>query len=241
MQCSMSQRNAYALRRPAMRIIVLSVLLALSTAAFAEQRYYLSDTNLAEELLPPPPLPGSPEQAADLNEVTAVSRARTETETALAQSEGIFFIFSFTPAIGAFFQSNNVPETVAFFRRVQQETDRIAGVGKSLWKRPRPYEVDTNLFSGITDTPRTSYPSAHSTRGTVYALLLAELFPDRREAILALGRQIGWHRVQLGMHYPSDIYAGRVLGQAIVRQLKTKKAFRRDFERVKKELEHVNH
>jgi acid phosphatase (class A) len=70
----------------------------------------------------------------------------------------------------------------------------------------------------------------------VYSLLLAEMFPEHGDAILAIGRQIGWHRVQLAMHYPTDIYAGRVLGQALVRHLKANHEFRRDFKRAKDEV-----
>lgn len=217
-------------------ILTAFMVAGLALTSRGQARHYLSDLSLAEELLPPPPLPGSPEQAADLAEVTAISRARTDSDTALAQSERVFFIFSFTPAIGSFFQSNNLPQTVALFRRVQAETDRITSVAKTNWNRPRPYEVDTNLFSGVPDAPHTSYPSSHATRGMVYSLLLAEIFPEQREAILGIGRQLGWHRVQLAMHYPTDVYAGRVLGQAIVRELKESPEFRRDFRRVKREV-----
>ena len=82
-----------------------------------------------------------------------------------------------------------------------------------------------------------SYPSGHSTRGTLFALLLAELFPDRREAILAKGRDSGWLRVQGGVHYPTDIYAGRVLGQALARKFLSSPAFQRDFAAAQAELQ----
>ena len=55
----------------------------------------------------------------------------------------------------------------------------------------------------------------------VLAFVLADLFPAQRDAILAQARQIGWHRVQIARHYPTDIYAGRVLAQAIVCEMKS--------------------
>jgi acid phosphatase (class A) len=70
----------------------------------------------------------------------------------------------------------------------------------------------------------------------VFGLLLAELFPDRKDAILEEGRNIGWHRVEIGRHYPTDIYAGRTLAQAIVRELKANPAFQTDLAKVKDEL-----
>lgn len=81
-----------------------------------------------------------------------------------------------------------------------------------------------------------SYPSGHSTRGTVFAFVLAELFPAQREAILARGREAGWLRVQGGVHYPSDILAGRVLGLAIGHALMRSPAFQADLAAARAEL-----
>ncbi len=81
-----------------------------------------------------------------------------------------------------------------------------------------------------------SYPSGHSTRGTLYALVLSEIFPEKKEAILAESRTIGWHRIELAMHFPTDVFAGRVLAQAIVRELKADPAFRHDLAEVKAEI-----
>ena len=70
----------------------------------------------------------------------------------------------------------------------------------------------------------------------VLALVLADLLPEKHDAILAHARQIGWHRVQIARHYPTDIYAGRTLALAIVKQFKKSDAFQTDFEAVKAEL-----
>jgi acid phosphatase (class A) len=124
------------------------------------------------------------------------------------------------------FSNASLPQNEAFFQRVLKETDAVVDAGKGFWMRPGPYLVDTNLLDGETEKFSGSYPSGHSTRGTAFALLLWELLAGGRDSILAKGREIGWHRVMLGKHYPSDIYAGRVLGQSIVRQMKANRAFR---------------
>ena len=67
-------------------------------------------------------------------------------------------------------------------------------------------------------------------------LELADLFPDRHDAILAEARAIGWHRVEIARHYPTDIYAGRAFAQAIVRQLKKSDEFQKDFTEAKVEI-----
>jgi len=186
-------------------------------------------------LLAPPPLPNSPEQAADLAEVQSVCRAASSNEIAAALAEKKFTLFSFAPAIGDFFRPGKFPRTEEFFRLVQKDAETVTGNAKEYWKRPRPYSMDPTLAAGKLEKSF-SYPSGHSTESMVLALVLADLFPGRHEAIIAQARHIGWHRVEIGRHYPTDIYAGRVLAQAIVREMKQNAEFQKDFAAVKAEM-----
>jgi acid phosphatase (class A) len=204
--------------------------LALAVAPLLAQAsdIYLPDGKpAATALLAPPPLPGSPEQAADLAEVQAVYHSTGSNEIAAAYSERKFSIFTFTPVIGEFFQSNNLPKTAAFFERVQKQAEIVTDQAKDFYRRPRPYTVDTNLANGKLEKSF-SYPSGHSTESMVLALVLADLFPAQHDAIIAKARSIGWHRVEIARHYMTDIYAGRVLAQAIVREMKASPDFQRD-------------
>jgi acid phosphatase (class A) len=189
----------------------------------------------ATALLTPPPLPGSPEQAADMAEVVAVYHASTSNDMVMAYSEKKFSIFNFTPVIGVFFQSNSLPKTTAFFERVQKQAETVTDQAKDFYKRPRPYTTDPSLANGKLEKSF-SYPSGHSTESMVLALVLADLFPDKHDAIIAKARSIGWHRVEIARHYMTDIYAGRVLAQAVVREMKTSSDFQKDFVEVKAEI-----
>lgn len=186
-------------------------------------------------LLAPPPLPGSAEQAADLDEVRAVYHAATSNDIATAYAETKFTIFNFAPAVGDFFLPGQLPKTEAFFNRVQTDAEAVTDNAKDFYKRPRPYVADPGLANGKLEKSF-SYPSGHSTRSMVLALVLANLFPDKRDAIIAEARAIGWHRVEIARHYSTDIYAGRVLAEAIVHQMKKSDAFKQDFAEVKAEL-----
>lgn len=186
-------------------------------------------------LLAPPPLPGSPEQAADMAEVRAVCQAAPSNDVAVAFTERKFDIFNFTPAIGPFFVPGRFPKTEAFFQRVQKDAEIVTDQSKDFYKRPRPYVLDPSLASGKLEKSF-SYPSGHSTESMVLALVLAEVFPDKHDAIIAEARNIGWHRVEIARHYPTDIYAGRVLAQAIVRQMNKNDEFRRDLAAVRAEV-----
>ena len=216
---------------------ILFLLLGLATAPLPAQPlpYLAAGRPDAAALLAPPPLPGSAEQAADLAEVVAVHGASASNETALAFSEKKFSIFNFTPAIGGFFQAGKFPKTEALFDCVQKEAAATVDTAKQYWKRPRPYTVMPSLAAGKLETSF-GYPSGHSTESMVMALLLADLFPDQHDDILGIGRGIGWHRVCIARHYPTDIYAGRVFAQAIVSEMRSNPDFQRDFAEVKSEI-----
>jgi acid phosphatase (class A) len=69
-----------------------------------------------------------------------------------------------------------------------------------------------------------------------WALVLAELKPAKADPILALGRDSGDSRVICGVHFPSDVEAGRTLGAAMVARLHADPAFERDLKKAKKEM-----
>jgi acid phosphatase (class A) len=189
----------------------------------------------AATLLPPPPLMDSPEQAADMDEVRAVYHAASDADKQAAYAEKKFTVFNFTGAVGSFFVETNLPKTAAFFAKVQADAETVTDLGKDYFHRPRPYVTDTNLANGKLEKSF-SYPSGHSTESMVLALVLADLIPDKHDAIIAHARLMGWHRVQIARHYPTDIYAGRVLAQAIVKQMKKDDDYQKDFAMVKSEI-----
>jgi acid phosphatase (class A) len=164
-----------------------------------------------------------------------VSHAASSNDVAIAFSEKEFSIFNFTPAIGDYFRPGKFPKTEAFMKNVQTDAAAVADHAKDIWKRPRPFMIDHSLATGKLEKTF-SYPSGHSTESMVLALVLADLFPEKRDAIIAEARSIGWHRVEIARHYPTDIYAGRVLAQAIVEQLKKSPDYQHDFAAAQAEI-----
>jgi acid phosphatase (class A) len=139
-------------------------------------------------------------------------------------------VFNFTPAIGAFFQSNKFAQDRGFLRTRPDRCRDHHRQRQGFYKRPRPYVTDPSLANGKLEKSF-SYPSGHSTESMVLALVLADLLPDKHDAIIAEARSIGWHRVEIARHYPTDIYAGRVLAQAIVKQMVEKRRVPEGFRR----------
>jgi acid phosphatase (class A) len=235
---NMKPANPRTIRKlPAILVVVALAIFAIPLHA-DDSSYLPPGQPDSIAILPPPPLPGSTEQAADLATVVSVHNACTPKEMAVAISEEKINVFTFAPAIGTFFQAHALPRTEAFFRRVTKTADPVQEAAKVFYKRTRPYVVDPRLAVAHPENSF-SYPSAHSTYATVCALILADLFPDKRAEILEIGRKIGWHRVQLGKHYPTDVYAGRVVALAVVSALKSNPGFQKDFAAVKEECNTV--
>jgi acid phosphatase (class A) len=231
--------NSLALPRLWLRAIaVIAIAAGTFSVALAKDAtlHYLKDGKPdAATLLSPPPLPDSAEALADLNEVREVYHAASTADQAAAYAEKSFTVFNYADAVGQFFTPTNLPKTAAFFAKVQSDAAKVTDTGKDFFARPRPFTTDPSLANGKLEKSF-SYPSGHSTESMVLALVLADLLPEKHDAILAHARQIGWHRVQIARHYPTDIYAGRTLALAIVKQFKKSDAFQTDFDAAKAEL-----
>lgn len=219
-------------------IAASALLLLPGTGLRAEgTNYYLPANRLDPvALLVPPPLPDSGEQAGDLAEVRFVhANHSTNDETAAwVEARGISPA-NFKAVLGDAFDPAKLPKTGAFFHRLAADCESQVNPVKQYWNRKRPYVLDSSLAQGK-PVAGGSYPSGHSTLGMTYALVLAEIFPNKRDELLAVGRSIGWHRVMIAKHYPTDVFAGRALAQAIVREMNTCPDFQHDLAEVKAEI-----
>jgi acid phosphatase (class A) len=62
------------------------------------------------------------------------------------------------------------------------------------------------------DLAHSSYPSGHTTFGTLCAILLAEMVPEKRAALFARNLDYDHSRMVVGAHFPTDLEAGRLAG-----------------------------
>jgi membrane-associated phospholipid phosphatase len=74
---------------------------------------------------------------------------------------------------------------------------------------PLPFVSDTTLFLQASFA---SFPSGHATMVAAACTLIAMRWPRLRMAALMLALWLAFTRVVVGMHYPSDIMAGLLLG-----------------------------
>lgn len=89
------------------------------------------------------------------------------------------------------------------------------GLLKRAIDRARPFVGDPRVHPSIALPHDPSMPSGHAMNAFAGAVLLAAVVPRARWPLLALAVLIGLSRVYLGVHFPSDVIAGAILGAAI--------------------------
>jgi acid phosphatase (class A) len=197
------------------------------TAARADGPYLQAFDPVA--LLRPPPAPHSPEDVADRDAAFRIYSSRTDEEMATARAEHQVTLEAFAAAIGPAYEEGKFPKLEKLFQAVEGEVKAAANQSRDHWQRLRPNVADPARFKKPGDPERTwAYPSAHATQGACLALLLAEVFPDRRDAILKKGQEIGWVRIQAGVQTPLDNQAGEILGHALATAYMGTPAFLQD-------------
>lgn len=204
-------------------------------AAPAAGRYLKAEAYDVAALIPAAPTDDSLTTRADLTVVRAVQARRTPEEVALAAYFVRDSVFQYDAAIGPWFNAANLPFAAEFFEQVRADRFAISTKGKELWARRRPPLLDPTVRAAIELPASGSYPSGHATMAFVWAGLLAEIFPEKREALLARAELVAWSRVVGGVHYPSDIAAGRWLGERLTRDFLAVPEVRAALERVRAE------
>lgn len=142
-------------------------------------------------------------------------------------------------AAGLAMSAEATPATARLLARVGSDVAKASAASKGVYQRARP-AVGNDRPICIPRDPalmeNSSWPSGHAMLGWTYALLLAEMVPAQSDAILLRGREFGDSRVVCGVHYPSDVEAGRTVAAALVARLHAEPAFAADLAAARAEL-----
>lgn len=215
--------------------ILFSLLLFAALPAFAADGNAPA-VDLAA-LLPPPPAVGSLAARRDLAGVLVVQAHRTPAQTAAAKADEAHSVFRYADVFGASFTPQQLPRTAALFARVVAYDKGEVKAVKAFWHHPRPVLVSHAVHPLSQEQPDDwSYPSGHSTLGYTEAVLLANMVPERRAAIFARADLYAQHRVVMGVHYPSDVEAGRLAGTVLGGRLLDDPAWQADYAAARAEL-----
>lgn len=214
------------------------VLLLLSPLhALAGQAYFIDPDQIdLTRLLAPPPAVGSPRQEREMAELVALGRDRTPVAAAFAMADRERTAYRFADVLGPAFTADAFPLTGALLAKVNKDASAIVDRAKTFWSRPRPFVTNPDLAPSLKKPDGHSYPSGHATFGTLAGIILADMVPEMAGPLFERAEAYRRNRVIGGVHYPSDVEAGRLAGTVIAAFLPLSPAFREEFARARAEL-----
>ena len=130
--------------------------------------------------------------------------------------------------------ATNYPDTGKLLEGVTKDMRIIEFTVKYHLLRPRPYHLDTNL-NPLAQMSTPSFASGHTLWAYIQAFVWSELIPEKRSQFLDIAYEIGESREIMGIHYPSDEEAARLLAHKMLELMSDNKTFRLDLDKAKKE------
>ena len=88
---------------------------------------------------------------------------------------------------------------------------------KSVLVRERPFASHPGVEAIALPLDRYSFPSGHTLHAACFLTLLAQYYPTLALVMLPFGLSVAASRVILGLHYPSDVLAGALIGCTLAR------------------------
>lgn len=226
-------------------------------ATLAERRLsltpiFLSNTTMADFTLPQVPANSSELTRAELNYLLTLQEQRTAlaVHTSLEMA-GIYYnprtkqgdslysqyrqnLFFIGRSIGTWFNPAALPKTADLMAKVWQDASFFIWSFKYQYARVRPYALEPAL-NNLEETDWAAYPSGHAANSYINAYIYAALAPEFSDVFLKDAYDMAHSREILGVHFPSDSEASRILAQQFVAKLFTNAAFLKEFETVKQE------
>ena len=207
---------------------------------------YLTPDSLPDslKLLPPHPMQDSAAYALDVanaeSTLSLQGGPRWEVATTDANLHFPEAAAIYSCAVGVPITKDGTPRLYTLLQRTLTDAGLATYKAKINYQRPRPFMVNGKpICTPDWETKLRgdgSYPSGHTSAGWAWALVLSEIAPERRDAILARGIEYGRSRSICNAHWMSDVQAGRLIGSGTVAQLQNDPVFRADLRAAREEV-----
>jgi hypothetical protein len=178
------------------------------------------------EFRPGPPIPyDSPEKAAELAELKTFPRTPQTNNEAMFWEAAAGGLRSYQ-----YWNEQTAKKTLEY--RLDNDPPRAArayalpfvtlyDVAIACWEAKytywaiRPFQLDPEVKPVFTTPNHPSYPAAHACLSIAMARMMGYVFPRDADTFATLGERAAESRVWAGIHYRSDINAGRQLAIAV--------------------------
>ena len=221
--------------------IALSLVIAGSVHWWLQRdrhTYLTGETAEFVAIFAPPPARDSSATRSELDELLELQKTRTAAEVTAARADRKTEIRRFYSALGFPAGADpDLPLLRALAARVEDDTRPYVRAAKEKFRRLRPYEIEPRMDPCI-DNVRgdLSYPSGHANYGYVMAYLLREMVPEREAQLIARADEFARQRMVCGVHFRTDIEAGRKGALWLIAAFNGDRTYRQDWNAAMAEL-----
>jgi acid phosphatase (class A) len=200
-----------------------------------------------------PPANSSDQTRAELDYLLSLQNSRTQEQIDRAQyiaNIGSWFnilnptdpdynenrkqLFYIAENVGDWYNYQNFPATTQLLLNCIQDIRVTEFRLKWVFKRPRPYHLEPKL-QPLARIKSPSFASGHTLWSFTEAYIFSEIIPEKRDEFLKRADEVRWSRELLGIHYPSDNEASRIIGWYLIKFWYNNPQFKKDLEKAKDE------
>jgi acid phosphatase (class A) len=209
-----------------MKIFSLLLFLSISSTAFGQFDFMDSGD------LGPFPVPDSVENKQEIEQMIYLQNTRTNADCAEAQAQATASLATLFGGKNGVLSDNEIVKVKNKLTMVIIKTGTEIYFAKSEFKRPRPYLTHPEIKPCIEMESSMAYPSGHSTLARVYARMLSVAYPERSLQFFEKADKAAFNRVLGGVHYPSDVIAGKKLGDVLADEYLSDSVLREELEKL---------
>jgi acid phosphatase (class A) len=145
-------------------------------------------------------------------------------------------LFYIASPIGEWFNDDNFPAITQLLLNCIQDIRVTEFRLKRYFKRPRPYHLEPRL-NPLAKINSPSFASGHTLWAFTEAYIFSEIIPGKRDEFLKMAEEVRWSRELMGIHYPSDNDASRIISWYLLKFWYNNPQFVADMEKAKIEWE----
>lgn len=222
--------------------VVLPLLLGLGACDAGGDKYpfppqFVAADAVSPRVLAAPPAKYSATYTKEIDGILARQAALTDADKATVMEEDhIRPAMIVTPVLGEKYTQEAYPALFTLLRHSASDAWRLADSTQDYWHRDRPWVADGRVELLVSSITRPSYPSGHTVTNHIWAHVLSELFPSKRAALFRRAYAIGLHRVDAGVHFPSDVAAGKKFAAIVYEKMRVSPEFQRELAAARAEL-----
>lgn len=172
-----------------------------------------------------------------------VQRTITGVSEMAIYDESAPLIDVFSSVIGIQLSPETTPEIVKLCERATTDAQKANYTVKNKYQRIRPFATfkDDSLTpeSDAEEASTFSYPSGHSSRGYMFALVLSNLDPTLTSALMERADSYATNRVICGHHWKSDTNASLLLTAGIFAMVVSTEAYQEQLKKARAEYERI--